>query len=136
MLAYTRFGMEDIQVCFDAENQIRIINPENFKETEALQEKCEDFTSKITQFQANVQNLTELLDMQAEKIEQYKLRAIGERNKAGLESEHRRRVSSELNATLHDKRNELERLTFYYESLEKVEREQKGIIDRLRENET
>ena len=71
-----------------------------------------------------------------EKIEQYKLRAIGERNKAGLESEHRRRVSSELNAVLHDKRNELERLTFYYESLEKVEREQKAIIDRLRENET
>jgi predicted nucleic acid-binding protein len=41
--------MEDIQVCFDAENQIRIINPENFKETEALQEKCEDFTSSTAE---------------------------------------------------------------------------------------
>ena len=121
-------------MCFDAENQIRILNPENFKETEALQEKCEDFTSKITQFQANVQNLTELLDMQAEKIEQYKLRAIGERNKAGLEADHRRRLQAEFKTVLAEKSSELDRLSFYFESLEKVEREQKAIIDRLREN--
>ena len=41
---------------------------------------------------------------------------------------------AELNAVLADKRGELDRLSFYFESLEKVEREQKAIIDRLREN--
>ena len=126
--------MDDIQVCFDSENQIRILQPDNFRETEALQETCDGFTNKMTQFQSAVQTLVELLDSQTEKIEQYKLRAIGERNKAGLEADHRRRLQAELNAVLADKRGELDRLSFYFESLEKVEREQKAIIDRLREN--
>ena len=48
--------------------------------------------------------------------------------------EQPRSAQAELNAVLADKRGELDRLSFYFESLEKVEREQKAIIDRLREN--
>merc|ERR1712098_582796 len=121
-------------VCFDEENQIRILAPDNFRETEELEDQCELFVQQMNQFTSSVQTLGELLQSQAQKIDQEKLRAIGARNQGGLNADSRRRTQNELKAQLHDKSGELERLQFYYDTLEKVEREQKAIIDRLREN--
>ncbi len=67
----------DIQICFDAENQIRVLDVSKFKQMEALETECTAFTEKIHSFTSTVQTLVEVLDGQAKRIEFEKLRAIG-----------------------------------------------------------
>lgn len=88
----------------------------------------------IGQFGTTVQTLVDVLDGQAKRIEFEKLRAIGQRNKAEMESDNRRRKQMEMRAQIAGKEAELNRLETYYSSLEKVEREQKALIERLSNN--
>ena len=72
-------------------------------------------------FNEQVTTLTEVLDQQAEKIENAKLKAIGARNKIEGEEDNRRKKEQELKTLINEKKMMLERLTFEYESLCKVE---------------
>ncbi|CAD7948319.1 unnamed protein product [Amoebophrya sp. A120] len=124
----------DIQITFDADNHIRVLDPEKFKQMENLSQECQNFTEKIHQFGTTVQTLVDVLDGQAKRIEFEKLRAIGQKNLAEMESENRRRKQQQMRALIASKEAELSRLTTYYDSLEKVEREQKAMIERLSNN--
>merc|ERR1712039_1158841 len=106
-----------------------------FAATEALDKQCEAFTDKIHQFGGTVQTLVELLDGEAQKIEHEKLRAIGQRNRAEMEAEARRNKMQQMQAMIAEKSAELERLVFQLNSLERCEREQKGTIEKLSNNE-
>eukprot|EP00392_Amoebophrya_sp_AT5.2_P019748 g20729.t1 len=64
----------DIQITFDSENHIRVLDPEKFKHLESLEGECQAFTSKLTSFGTTVQTLVEVLDTQAKRIEFEKLR--------------------------------------------------------------
>ncbi|CAD7931108.1 unnamed protein product [Amoebophrya sp. A25] len=124
----------DIQITFDEKNHIRVLDPEKFKEMDQLASSAAEFQSQIASFQNTVQTLVEVLDTQAKRIEFEKLRAIGQRNMAEMESENRRRKQQQMRALIASKEAELARLQTHYLSLEKVEREQKAMIDRLSNN--
>mmetsp|Transcript_61666 Transcript_61666/g.172451 ORF Transcript_61666/g.172451 Transcript_61666/m.172451 type:complete len:131 (-) Transcript_61666:230-622(-) len=126
----------DIEVTFDEENRIRIMPKEKFKETESLESQCKEFIENIDGFGTTMKNLVDLLDGEAEKIEQEKLRAIGQRNKADMEAEARKAKKLNMQATIAEKTQELERLNFQLQSLERVENEQRGLIEKLSNNET
>merc|ERR1719159_2034218 len=79
--------------------------------------------------------LVEGLDGEAKKIEYEKLRAIGQRNRAVMEEEARKRKQQHMQALVAEKTAELERLTFQLRSLEKAENEQKALIEKLSNNE-
>ena len=83
-----------------------------------------------------VTTLTDVLEQQAQKIEDAKLKAIGARNKIEGEEDNRRKKEQELKTLINEKKMMLERLTFQYESLAKVENEQKLTIEKLSNNES
>merc|ERR1719210_1633395 len=125
----------DIDISFDEDNRIRVMPKEKFKQTEQLEAQCQAFTEKIHAFGGTVQMLVEVLDGEASKIEQEKLRAIGQRNRAEMEADARKRKQQQMQATIVEKSAELERLVFQLNSLERAEREQKALIEKLSNNE-
>uniref|UniRef100_A0A6U9KMZ0 Intraflagellar transport protein 20 homolog n=1 Tax=Oxyrrhis marina TaxID=2969 RepID=A0A6U9KMZ0_OXYMA len=128
-------GDAEVQIAFDEDNKVRVLEASKCKVTEELEKKCTNFTQKIDSFGETVKTLVEVLDSQAEKIEFEKLRAIGQRNLVEMEADARRRQQKQMEGVMAAKRAELERLTFFYASLEKVEREQKIQIEKLSNNE-
>ena len=87
-------------------------------------------------FNEMVTTLTDVLEQQSQKIEDAKLKAIGVRNKIEGEEDNRRKKEQELKTLINEKKMMLERLTFQYESLAKVENEQKLTIEKLSNNES
>ena len=87
-------------------------------------------------FNEMVTTLTEVLEQQAQKIEDAKLRAIGARNKIEGEEDNRRKKEQELKTLINEKKMMLERLNYEFESLSKVENEQKLTIEKLSNNES
>jgi intraflagellar transport protein 20 len=82
-----------------------------------------------------IKSLNELLDNHSKKIEKEKLKALGKRNQLYEEMESREKREKELRVLIREKKEELERLKFQYHSLEKIETEQKNIIEKLSNNE-
>eukprot|EP00913_Durusdinium_trenchii_P009344 g8781.t1 len=71
-----------LDITFDEDNRIRVMPKEKFKQTEDLETECHGFAEKIQAFSGTVDMLVEVLDGEAAKIEEEKLRAIGQRNRA------------------------------------------------------
>lgn len=90
---------------------------------------------QVISLDENMNALTEFLDEFAVKIEKEKLRALGERNKWESEAENRKKKMMDLNNLLNEKKAELDRYTVELESLNKMEQEQKALINKLSNNE-
>ena len=116
-------GKIDVNITFDENNQIRVLSADKYRETENLKGECIDFLKKIMSFNEMVTTLTDVLEQQATKIEDAKLKAIGARNKIEGEEDNRRKKEQELKTLINEKKMMLERLTYEYESLNKVENE-------------
>ena len=84
-------GKIDVNITFDENNQIRVLSADKFRETENLKNECIDFLKKIMQFNEMVTTLNEVLEQQAQKIEDAKLKAIGARNKIEGEEDNRKK---------------------------------------------
>ena len=125
----------DITVSFDNEGKVRVLDEEKFNSAEALQSECNAFSGKLTEFTNTVDILVDVMASQAKKIERAKLKAIGQRNKMESESENRKIQHNELRSVIDEKHAELERLRVEYDSLVKVEQEQKTLIEKLSNNE-
>jgi intraflagellar transport protein 20 len=80
-------------------------------------------------------NLVEVLEGQGKKVEDAKLRALNIRNKVENEGEYRKQKVSELTNLINEKKTELEKYTIEYDSLQRVELEQKTLIQKLSNNE-
>ena len=113
----------------------RLLEPSEFESAESLQEECKEFLEKITQFNALVQSITQVFEAHANQIQTEKLKTIGLRNIIDMQRENQRRKEQQLGADVEDTTHELERLTRTYESLMKVEGEQRILIDKLSNSE-
>lgn len=87
--------------------------------------------TEIQVFSKTVGALTEILNTQSDKIEIEKLRAIGQRNRKETEAETRKRKQQELQFLIQQKQSELQRLHDQYDSLLKIEQEQKVLTEKL-----
>mmetsp|Transcript_26387 Transcript_26387/g.40085 ORF Transcript_26387/g.40085 Transcript_26387/m.40085 type:complete len:131 (+) Transcript_26387:79-471(+) len=125
----------DIDISFDEDNRIRVLPKEKYNSTEALDQQAKAFTDKIHDFGTTIQTLVEVLESEAAKIEHEKLKAIGQRNRADMESDARKRKQANMQAIIAEKKAELERLNFQLNSLERSEREQRALIEKLSNNE-
>lgn len=81
----------DVNITFDENNQIRVLSADKYRETENVKGETIDFLKKIMSFNDMVSTLIEVLDTQAEKIEDAKLKAVGARNKIEGEEDNRRK---------------------------------------------
>lgn len=75
-----------------------------------------------------------MLESHSSKIEKEKLKALGKKNQLAEEMESRNRREQELKTMTREKKQELEKLKFQYESLLKIENEQRMIIEKLSNN--
>jgi len=81
----------DVNITFDENNQIRVLPADKYRETENVKSETFDFLKKILNFNDMVSTLIEVLDTQASKIEEAKLKAVGARNKVEGEEDLRRK---------------------------------------------
>lgn len=51
-----------VNITFDENNQIRVLESDKYRETENLKSECIDFLKKIMNFNENVKTLIEVLD--------------------------------------------------------------------------
>ncbi|KAG8461977.1 hypothetical protein KFE25_013996 [Diacronema lutheri] len=114
---------------------IRLLPPEKLEQATALQEDCSEFLSKTKQFHQIVTDFMHVMDAKQAMIDKQKLRAIGLGNKVLGQEEVRKRRQRELQATVFERKAELERLRAQRDSLARVEQEQRALIERLQNNE-
>lgn len=126
---------EKVSITFDENNQIRVLESSLFNDSLSLQTASYEFINDMKRFQETVGSLVEVLDEQAGKIENEKLRSVGLRNQVDNEADARKKKQQELVFLINEKIAELERYSYQYESLTKVEDEQKQLIERLNNNE-
>merc|ERR1719504_286635 len=109
--------------------------PDQLQGAMSLQEECKEFLAKTKQFNDIVGDFIDVMESKSKVIEAEKLRAIGIANRVDHEKEVRKRKQLELQAMINEKKAELERLNSQYESLQRVEAEQKALIEKLTNNE-
>jgi intraflagellar transport protein 20 len=95
---------------------------------------CNGFFVELDEFNSTIATLVEVMDGQATKIEKAKLKAIGQRNKVDSEEGNRKRRAEELREQINEDLTDLERLRAEHDSLNAVELEQRGLIERLSNN--
>jgi intraflagellar transport protein 20 len=122
---------EDKVVMFDVNGAIRIYDPEKYEELTKTLNCQKDYVQKMDEFKAMVNQTMGIVQQLGQAIEKEKLRAIGSRNVVESEAEARKRALLEAQIRLHEKQIELDRYIAEYNSLQKVEAEQKNIIQRL-----
>ncbi|CEP00239.1 unnamed protein product (mitochondrion) [Plasmodiophora brassicae] len=118
-------------ISYDSENRIRILDPALFAQLEGIVNESSSFTSKIGSFKSAVAALVDVLQKQAKLIEHHKLLAIGLRNKVESETDARVKKERDLQSLLSHRKAELERYTTHQQSLEKVEQNQRNLVDKL-----
>jgi intraflagellar transport protein 20 len=126
---------ERVSITFDDNNNIRVLEASLFNDCQTMQTESYEFINKMKKFEEMVGSLVDVLDGQAVKIEQEKLKAVGIRNQLENEAENRKKKQQELELMINEKRAELERYLYQLESLTKVEEDQRKQIERLRNNE-
>ncbi len=127
------FGMqdEDRVVQFDQVGSIRIYDPEKFDEAVKALQTQREYLNKMDAFKSVVGTTMGLVEQLGKAIEHEKLRAIGMRNIAEREVESRKQARDEALAQVQEKQMELDRIAAEYDSLTKVEQEQRAVIQRL-----
>ena len=116
---------------FDSEGKLRVLPQDAALATEELEREARAFVADLQEFSATVGGVVESMGSQAAVIEAEKLRAIGFRVLAEQEKLARARKLRELPALVEDKARELARLAAEYESLLRVEAEQKEMLESL-----
>lgn len=122
---------DDKVVVFDTNGVIRIYDPEKFDELTKTLNSQKDYLHKMDEFKAMVTQTMGIVQQLGQAIEKEKLRAIGSRNVVESEAEARKRALLEAQIRLREKQIELDRYIAEYNALQKVESEQKAIIQRL-----
>lgn len=93
----------DIDITFDEDNRIRVMPKDKYHQTEMLDQQCQAFTGKIQEFGGTVQTLVEILDGEGKRIEFEKLKAIGQRNRAEMEADSRKRKQQSMQGLIAEK---------------------------------
>jgi len=114
---------------------LHVMPPDQLQSAQQMQEECKEFLSKTKQFNDIVGDFIDVMESKSKVIEAEKLRAIGLANRVDHEKEVRKRKQLELQAMINEKKAELERLCTQYDSLTRVEAEQKALIEKLTNNE-
>jgi len=124
--------MDDkVKISFDSEYRVRVLDEAKFKKSEELEKECSGFLDKIGTFGEKVNSLVEVLEAHAQRIDAQKLKAIGLRMAAENEAEQRQKQERALRAVINEKKAELDRYVAQYQSLERIETEQRVLLEKL-----
>ena len=122
---------EERVVQFDSIGSIRIYDPDKFEEAVRALQTQREYLNKMDGFKSLVSQTMTIVEQLGKAIETEKLRAIGMRNVAEREAESRKKAHQEAKIRVQEKQLELDRAASEYSSLQKVEQEQRAVIQRL-----
>ena len=122
---------EERVVQFDSIGSIRIYDPDKFEEAVRALQTQREYLNKMDAFKSLVSQTMTIVEQLGKAIETEKLRAIGMRNVAERETESRKKAHKEAAIRVQEKQLELDRAVAEYSSLQKVEQEQRAVIQRL-----
>ncbi|KOC59414.1 Intraflagellar transport protein 20 like protein B [Habropoda laboriosa] len=121
-------------IYIDDLSKIRVLEPEVANQTSKLKEECQNFISKITEFQMNSNEFIQIIDQLANDVEKEKMKTIGTRNLLRSVAKERDAQKQQIQAQIVEKSMELERLRIQYDSFNKIEMEQLETIEQLTVN--
>ncbi|XP_031840976.1 intraflagellar transport 20 [Nomia melanderi] len=121
-------------IYIDDLSKVRVLEPEVANQTNKLKEECQNFVSKITEFQTNSDQFIQIIEQLANKVEKEKMKTIGARNLLRSMAKERDAQKQQIQAQIIEKSVELERLRIQYDSLRKIELEQLETIEQLSVN--
>lgn len=119
------------KICFDKDYKLRVLDPAKFEKGEELEKECTTFVDKISSFNEKVNSLVDVLESHANRIDAQKMKAIGLRIAAENEVEQRNRQQRAYQTMINEKKAELDRYTIQLKSLERIEAEQKAMIEKI-----
>ena len=124
--------MSDLpSITFDSSSQVRCLPETDLSHTMSLATECSAFTSQLSEFRTKVSGVVTGLSVEGSRVEASKLVAIGVRNRVEGEKEERFREAKALEGALAEAKMKRERHALQLASLERVEAEQRAIIERL-----
>ncbi|XP_033224542.1 intraflagellar transport protein 20 homolog B isoform X2 [Belonocnema kinseyi] len=115
-------------------SKIRVLDPEVVNQASKLQEECQTFVTKITEFKRSTDEFVQIMDNMAEQVEKEKMKVVGARNLLRSVAKERDGQKQQMQALIMEKTMELERLRIQYDSLKKIEMEQLETIEHLTVN--
>ena len=118
-------------IFFDEMCKVCVLEPEINDQTNQLKSECQEFVNKIFQFQTIVNNVIGTVDMLAAEVEKEKVKAIGARNLLKSMAKQREAQHQQLHALIGEKQVQLERCNLHYNSLLKLESEQRDFIEQF-----
>ncbi|CAK9799991.1 Intraflagellar transport protein 20 homolog B [Anthophora quadrimaculata] len=121
-------------IYIDDLSKVRVLEPEVANQTSKLKEECQNFISKITEFQTSSNEFIEIIDRLANDVEKEKMKTIGSRNLLRSVAKERDAQKQQIQAQIVEKSMELERLRIQYDSFNKIEMEQLETIEQLTVN--
>ena len=125
-----------MKISFDSEYKIRLYEEAKANRSDSLQSEALQFVEKTGLFNDKVKSLVTVLEAHADRIECQKIRAIGLRMAADNETDQRNKHQRALQAIISEKRAELDRFVAQYQSLERIEAEQRVLLDKLTSSHT
>ncbi|XP_072747779.1 intraflagellar transport protein 20 homolog [Anoplolepis gracilipes] len=125
----TKYG-----IYIDDFSKILILEPEAANQSNKLKDECQNFVSKITEFEKNSDDFIKILDDLGKEVEKEKMKTIGARNVLRSIAKEREAQKQQMQALILEKSMELERLRVQYDSLKKIAMEQLETIEHLSVN--
>ena len=121
------------KVIFDSENdyKIRVMEPEQYKETKKLKEGCDMFSGEVNDFMKTVKTFLDFMESQSKRVEDQKLRSIALRNRVQDEIESRKRAQADIQNVIDSKQKQLEKLSSEIRSWEEYDRQLAEDRDKL-----
>lgn len=121
------------KVIFDPENnyKIRVIEPEQYKETQKLKAGCDQFSNEVNDFMVAVKAYLEFMETQSRRVEDQKLRSIALRNRVQDEIDSRKRAQEDIQNLIESKQKQLEKLSAEIRSWEEYDRQLAENKDKL-----
>ena len=113
------------KVIFDQENnyKLKVIEPEQFKETLKLKDVCDKFPGEVNEFMNSVKEFLAFMETQSKRVEDQKLLSIALRNLVNEEIESRKQKKIDLQSEIESKQKYLERLNSEIHSFEEYDRQ-------------
>ena len=113
------------KVIFDQENnyQLKVIEPEQFKETLKLKEGCDQFSGEVNEFMTAVKEFLTFMETQSRRVEDQKLRSIALRNRVNDEIEARKQKQMDLQNEIEARQKALEKLNSEIRYFEEYDRQ-------------
>nr|XP_002168103.2 intraflagellar transport protein 20 homolog [Hydra vulgaris] len=119
------------EIFFDEMCKVRLLEPEVNEQTNELKNECQEFVNKIFKFQTIVNDVIKTVDEIAAEVEKEKVRAIGSRNLLKSMTKQRESQHQQLRALIGEKQVQYEQCSLHYNSLLKLEKEQRDFIDQF-----